>query len=197
MGALAVLFIIFAVAGVIFTLSFLVAACVNNGYNGKKREDFGVAAVLGILTFMLIIGAYLFGSTHYSNHFYKLYEEYNTSRANVGIMEAKADALEDDLTTLLNIYIEHEGSLVDVVGGRNLEELRLLFERYPQLQASSNVQQVTSEFITLVEDIVNARLVVNAVARAYNTSQNIVPTSWFAPKDLPASLTLISLEVIK
>ena len=193
MGALAVFSIIFAVVGVIGTLSFLVAAFVDDRHEEKKIK-FGTTTVLGILTFILIIGAYLFGSTHYSNHFYKLYEEYSASRANVGVMEAKADALEDDLTTLLNTYIEHEGSLVDVVGGRNLEELRLLFERYPKLQASSNVQQVTSEFITLVEDIVAARLVVNAVARAYNTSQRVVPVSWFAPDDLPNSLALLSPE---
>lgn len=186
MGTLAVLCIILAVVGVVVILIVLLLP--------ENKEDRVVVPALffGTLTLMFVAGGYLFGSAHYQNHFHSLYEEYQTAQANVGVMEQKADILGEDLEVLLNTYIGHERSLIDVVEERNIEELRLLFERPPQLQASSNVQQVTKEFITLVEDIVQAKLVVNAVARAYNTSQRVIPVSWFAPDDLPSSLALLS-----
>lgn len=181
---LSIIFVIASVVGLIVALL-------------QEPGNFSWEIVAGALVLIVIaLGCtYATGSMHLENHFHKLHQEYQTRNAAVGVMEEKADVLESDLERLLNSYIDHEGNLISVAGERDLDELRMLFERYPNIQASGNVQQVANEFIKLAEDIATAKLNVNEVARAYNTSQNVAPTSWFAPDDLPDLLQLLETKI--
>ena len=183
MEVLAILMIVLGVVGLIVTVVTLFI-------RETRPAGPAVGVVVAVVCFVL---AAVFGGTYYHNHFYSLHEEYNTSRANVGVMDEKAGILQGELLTLLDIYIGHEERLIAAVENRNTSSLRALFERYPRLMASANVQQVTNKYIVLIDDVARAKLTANAVGRAFNTSNRVIPASWFAPGDLPDSLPMYDI----
>ena len=58
-----------------------------------------------------------------------------------------------------------------------LAELRAVAENYPQLRATENFQQLSSNLAEIEDEIQRARRVYNADAQAYNTKIQVFPNS--------------------
>lgn len=183
MMTLAVISLIIGVVGI--------CVAVGTAFDRNSRPV-GPAVGTAVAVIFFVLTA-VFGGTSYHNHFYNLYEEYTTSRANVGVTEEKVGVLFVELRELVDIYIGHEEKLINAVENRDTNELKALFERYPRLMASTNVQQLTNEYIALIDEVALAKLTANAVARAFNASNRILPARWFAPDDLAHSLQLYDI----
>ena len=159
----------------------------------RDARPVGPAAGTAVAVIFFVLTA-VFGGTSYHNHFYNLHEEYTTSRANVGVTEEKVGILFVELRELVDTYMGHEEKLINAVENRDTNELRALFERYPRLMASTNVQQLANEYTALINEVAQAKLTANAVARAFNTSNLVLPARWFAPDDLAHSLPLYDIQ---
>ena len=87
-------------------------------------------------------------------------------------------------------YISLDKELVETVKDRDTSEMRMLFERYPQLKAFGDVRDTMKDYMQLVDDVAFQERTVNAVARAYNSAQQTRPSRWFTPDNVPLSLEL-------
>lgn len=190
MEVIIVLGVVFLVVLVMVTL----ASLFNFNENGPEsvRIHFGtlLTGLIGSLISLVVIGTGVAYATN--NHFYNMHEEYQIEVANVGVMREKMETLKPELKD--ELYAQYQGlekELVDAVRNRDTGELKALFERYPKLLASLALKDVMREYVSLTEDVARAKLVVNAVARAFNVAHNVRPAKWFAPNDLPNSLPLL------
>ncbi len=63
---------------------------------------------------------------------------------------------------------------------KDINKIMLLAESYPDLKASTNFQQLSSELAKTEEDIANARKYYNAVTEQFNNKVEMFPSNIFA-----------------
>ncbi|MCH7667172.1 MAG: hypothetical protein IH936_14735, partial [Acidobacteria bacterium] len=93
----------------------------------------------------------------FTNNFYNLNADYHAAIANTSVFNTKAEKLEPKVLGLVESYVGLDENLTLAVKERNLDDLNALFERYPQLRASSNAKPVLDEYIKLIGDIARGR----------------------------------------
>ena len=189
MVGLAIFFAVVTFIAFAAGLVCLVGLLCSTGARDKKEWSVGVGVSF---VCMLILGLLMYFSAQfgYSNNFYNLHEEYRAEKSNVDILEKKLGVLESKLLDLMESYINLDKELVETVKDRDTSEMRMLFERYPQLKAFGDVRDTMKDYMQLVDDVAFQERTVNAVARAYNSAQQTRPSRWFTPDNVPLSLEL-------
>ncbi|MFC1756545.1 LemA family protein [Patescibacteria group bacterium] len=118
-------------------------------------------------------------------------QEVQRALARVQVNKRKETALKGQLMELLEKYFSHESKLVEAIKDRKTDNLKVLLEKYPDLKASTNVDDMLGRIITLRVDITNSEFQYNTAVQKYNTLASQIPACWLRPKVLPALYTFI------
>lgn len=186
MGELAVVSIVFGILLFLVAVGCSIAAILSRDSSATLVT---VAVISGVFAVGLGVSAYVFTARYYENTFYSHYNDYNTARSAVGILDKKLEDTKPELLDLIDELIGLDEKLTTAVETRP-EQLRTLIERYPELRANEKIRELVSKYVTLVSDIADQKLVADSFGNAFNKNQATWPARKFAPDDVPSKLAL-------
>jgi len=191
-----VLGFIFGAAFSILAIALLVIGVIGLFVQGKKQIKENIGLVLGgVVLAAIMIPVFVFSyAGNQVNGFYNTVQNYETARADVDVLETKVERLGAELLTFRDQYVGLDQTLAEAVSERDTENLRVLFERYPELKASKNAQKSMTDFIRIVDDVIYKKQVANVFAEHHNKRVKRYPSKWFVPGDVPAKLERYTLE---
>lgn len=179
--------IFFGIVALITGICYMIARF--GGFSIRPRPNyFWISIVLMVIGLVLIIP---FIKISYQNAWQGKRQQINNAWAQVNIYQARKDSMTAVLIPLMNQYVQHERDLINVVQERSLDNLRLLFEKYPDLKASHTIQDMMNRLVGFNDDLVKTKNYHNGLVTEYNTWVRTWPQKDLRPANLPDSLLRI------
>lgn len=152
--------------------------------------------IIGIIVLIVIYGIILI------NSFIKLDNRVSEAFSTMDVYLKKRWDLIPNLVEIVKCYVKHESdTLTEIIDSRNcvydnmsnlekiktneklasnISKLMVVIERYPELKASKNFEDLSNQLIQVEEDIANSRKYYNGTVRMYNNKIEMLPNNIFA-----------------